>query len=573
MQNPYTYLYPGVIYQKLSNGSVVLYFVSDRGVFASLNQGKTWYNVDYNLPTLVLNSMEIYNNVCYVTTQGSGIWYSPQLYNLTFFKNLPVLTGYLPSNGSLNINGEPVKKYGFFLVYLKPGLNTITTNRTYYLDAAPGKVYYFNFSNLQRFLNINEIGLPEGIQWNMVINGKDYNMTGNCTVTIPQNVNSIYVLPVGTDYSIYYPFKNFYAVNSSLIIDLTIQFSQYVEAKYINLSSYVKNIFWTTQIAYSSGYIAYGGGGDMAILKISNMNVKDIGNPFPDGQVYSVSSYENGFIIGGSLSPDRPGLSYYDLKTGTFQSLSALLPLNWSGPFAKISSVFAINNDSFGFIGGASGSTFFGIVKNGRLVNLVPYLPSYFIPHSGSYYTYSAAYLSAYNSIIISDGYNFGAFYMSNDSFRDLDAQLQFPVYVGYFPQYTPSSAFISSDGNLAVITGVDLSSGLPFVLTYSPSKGLSDISSAFPGGEYFDTVTWDGNAFVLSGIMENSQLPYLVIYDPERNSVTAVNITASGNIVDSATGTGNSFYYTTFYSIPVPNENYVIDKSYYGLAELTPTG
>ncbi|MEM3193080.1 MAG: hypothetical protein QW292_13550, partial [Candidatus Parvarchaeota archaeon] len=569
-QTPYVFFYPEVIYQKLSNGTAILYFVSNRGVFATTDQGETWKNVTYNLPTLTLNSMEIYGNTCYVTTQGSGIFYDPSLFNLSYRKSVPILTGYLPHGMNLSVNGVSILSSGFFSTRLKQGLNSINTGEQIYINATDGNIYFFNFTSLQIVVVLRAENIPASTEWSISAGGKIYNITGNATVTIPLGAKRIYIFPIRSDYSIYYPLVNNISLNSSIFSSFTIPFKPEEEVNYQNVSNEMGGNFWTTQIAINRGDALYGGGGNMVLLNLSTMQTHNIGNPFPNGQVFSVSSFSDGFIIGGTISPNRPGLAFYDLASGSFNNLSSALPSTWNGSFAQISSVFAIGLYSFGFIGGTSNQTFLGLIDNNSLINLSPHLPSYFESSGGN--LFSGAYIQIDNSLIISSGSHLGLFSLVNDSYSDLTPLL--PISVSIEQQYsTISKAYIASDGTGALILGTDQSNGRPFVGYYSPASGMKDLSDSFPTSELYDSVTWNGRDFVLSGKMVDGSPPEIILYDPSNGFLTTVGTSSYGNVslIDSAILHNSSLLFTSFNSRE--ERNYSVLSSRYGIVDIKPTG
>jgi len=568
IQTQYVYMYPGMLYQKLSNGTAILYFVSNRGVFASLNQGKTWYNIVYNIPTLVTTTMEIYNNICYVTTQGSGIWYSSSISNLSFSKDYPLLTGYLPKNHNLTLNGIPLNLHGYFAVFLKSGVNSIyIDNHLLYLNLTLGNIYFLNFSSINIHLNLDERNLPSGMSWTVEAGGIVYNLTGNSTLDVPLGTTNISIFPVRTDFSIYYPYVNNISINSSSMYSSYIVpfFEKQLETD-INISDRMSGNLWTAQIAYNSGYALYGGGGDLMLTNVKTLNVKDVGNPFPDGQVFAISPFEDSFIIGGTVSNNRPGLALYNISSDTFQNLSYYLPESWNGPSAEISSIFVINQYSFGFIGGTYSKMFFGIIDNNTFYNFSQYLQSHLVMSNN----YCGAYIASSDSILISNGANIGIFDLKNNNYSDISYMLPHNLDIG-FSNFTVSKAFIASDGSSAIIIGYNTETYQPYVLLYNGS-GFSDISNLFPSNELYDSVTWNGRDFVVSGVSENSS-PYVILYNASSDLISEIPTTAFGNIglIDSAVLVNSSLLFTTFNSRMVGN--YSVLSSYYGMINLIPTG
>ena len=566
---------PPQVFFHQQGGKTFLIYTTDQGIFYSTDLGKSWLNVTYNIPSSVISDLFISNNgSAYVSTYGMGVWYDPSLFVSNFSTDSPIFTGYLPSGSILTIDGAAISRAGYFSMVINPGNNSIDwEGERLSLVASQGDLYFFNFSNLQMFLSLSERNLPAGTEWNVSAGGRVYSMMGNGTVTLPPGTGGIYVFTVATDYSIYYSSSDFYPISSSLTSSVVIPFNQTVRAIDTNLTSSMNNIFWTTSTSYNKGYEIFGGGGDMELLKLSSMNVKDIGNPFPAGQVFTITPYSDGFLIGGSISDNRPGISYYNISTGSFSNYSSLLPVTWNASSATISSIFGMNSSAFGFIGGGVDSAYFGIVDGRRFINLDPYLPSSFTPSNGWYDRYSGAYLSSYQGFILSDGTDIGIFYLQNKSFHDISPLMPNGFFVGLGNEVSPSSDFISSNDSTAVISGTCY--GGQFTVLYNPGKGIKDISSLFPSSEYMDTATWHGKDIVLSGHESSGNSSSIFIYNTSRQLPTEINTTHYGNtsLIDSAIMVGNSVYFTTFNVKQVPNQIYVIDSSYYGVIKLTPTG
>jgi len=554
-----------VYFYNTSSGPLLI-FTSSQGIFASYNFGKNWIDYSYNIPAPVITSFYLsQNGKAYVSTYGSGIWLDPDFLNFTTFKDVPILTGYLPSGLNLSINGINIEEQGFFYSVLKQGQNSIYAGKQLYLNATDGNVYFINFTSLQATLFLKAEGLPTNAIWHIEVGGNIYNIFGTGQIKLPFNVKMIYVFPVRSDYSIYYPEQNNFTLNLSLFSSLTVQFKQVEILNYENITSRMTGNFWTTQIAYNMGYVLYGGGGSLILLNTNNLSIKEIENP--SAQVFSISGYKNGFLIGGTISQYRPGLFYYNISSGAMENLSYYFPSGWQGNYMKLST-FVINNYSFGFIGGGSNVLFFGLVDNGTLENLTQYLPFYFVPNN----IYSASYISSEKAVLISNGIYFGMFYLNNFTYHDLTGSLPYQVGIG-IPYWTPSSSFIASNGNEFIIIGSHCTNGTPFVGLYSKSKGLLDISNIFSNIEYFDTVTWSGHDFVLSGMMLNNSAPFVYLYNASANSLTLISTSIFGNVslIDSAIIHNSTLYFTSFNSRQ--EQYYSVLYSYYGIVDLTPTG
>ena len=558
------------------SGRLMLVFTSDQGLFVSSDLGITWSNYSYNLPSTVINSFYASpNGTSYVATYGSGIFIDQNLFNLSYHLAPPVISGYLPSGSILTIDGVAISRAGYFSMVINPGNNSIDwEGERLSLVATQGDIYFFNFSNMQIFLSLSERNLPVGSEWNVSANGKNYSIMGNGTLTLPPGTSGIYVLPVATDYSIYCPSNNFYPLNSSLTSSIVVQFNQTVRTVYSNVTSSMNGMFWSTQAAYNRGLVLYVGGGPLGLLNVTSNEASILQIPNYAGIADTVVPFGDGFLIGGSASPNRPGIYYYNISTHSFANYSGLLPATWNDSHAFISSIFGMNSSAFGFIGGGVDSAYFGIVDGRGFINLTSYLPSSFTPSNGWYDRYSGAYLSSYQGFVLSDGADIGIFYLQNKSFHDISPLMPNGFYVGtQGNEWSPSSDFISSNDSTAIISGTGY--GGQFTVLYNPGKGIKDISSLFPSSEYMDTATWHGRDIVLSGHESIDNSSSIFIYNTSRQLATEINTTHYGNtsLIDSAIMVGNSVYFTTFNVKHVPNQSYVIDSSYYGAIKLTPTG
>ncbi len=563
------------IYFQYYRGNEYLVFTSDQGLFISDNMGESWINCSYNLPSTVINSFFLsQGGEGYVATYGAGIFMDEDILNLTFFESNPVITGYVPAGRSVSIDNISMNGPGYFSEKVKEGMNTILwEGEDLYLNTSAGKVYFFNFSLMQKFITVEQEGLPVGTVWDVYAEGSQYSVNGTVTLALPPGTGEIYVPPVGTDYSIYCPEQSSYYIGSSLTSSISVVFNETIRSSSINLTKAMDGMFWSTQIAYNRGYILYAGG-TVGLLNVTTDEGQRLQSSDYSGVVDTAVPFSTGFLVGGSASQDRPSIYYYNISTGEFTNLSSLLPASWNASNSAISSLFVVNSSAFGFIGGSVNSVYFGVIYNNRFVDLTSYLPSSFTPSNGWYDRYSGAYLSSCQGFILSDGADIGIFYLQNKSFQDISALMPNGFFVGMGGnEWSPSSDFISSNNTTAIITGKDNTG--QFTLLYSPDTGIRDISSLFPPSEYMDTVTWQGKDIVLSGHESNGGSSSIFIYNTSRKIPTAINTSYYGNtsMIDSAIMVGNSVYFTTFNVKTVPNENYVILSSYYGAVSLTPTG
>ena len=562
------------------NGSTFLIYTTDQGIYASTDLGAGWMNLTYNIPTSVVSDLFISDNgSAYLSTYGMGVWYDPDLFVANYSLNKPMLAGYLPSSDYLVINGIRTNGNGFFTSFLRGGNNTIyigSLGSNVSLMAVPGKIYFENFSSVSSLLTVEADGLTYGAHFSLSIGGNSFYVENGSTIQTGIQTYDFSVGNIATDYSIYSPSPQHGEINgSSLISTLHIAFSVKAESSFSNLSGRLTGgPFWTTSIAYNEGEIMYTGGGNIAVLNVSSRDVSVFQFPSPNGLVNSVTAYGNGFLIGGSSSPNRAGIYYFDISTRIFTNYTSFLPTSWNGSFSAISALFGINSSAFGFIGGGIDSVYFGLIDNGKFVDLAQYLPSSLVPTNGGSYRYSGAYIASVRGIVISSGSYIGIFYLDSRIFSDISQLMPTSFYVGTLGNvWSPSSDFISSNSSTAMIIGrTDLG---PMEVLYNPTRGMSDLSKIFPQSEYADAVTWSGSEFILSGYSAGNSTPSVFIYNASKGSLTEVGTGYFGNLsmVDSTILAGNSLYFTTFNSKPIPNTVYVADYSYYGTIRLTATG
>ncbi len=555
------------------NGKTFMIYTTDQGIFESTDLGKTWTNITYNIPTSVISDLFISNNnSAYVSTYGMGVWYDPDLFNQTFFESPPILTGYLPDNESMIINGNTIYGRGYFSIAVNKGINTIASpllRENIYLNGTDGLLYFLNLSSPKLPLIFKENGLQRNLMFTISINGISSILSNNSILYLPPGLTSISFYPVSNDFSIFMPEKTILEINMNIIPQtVTINYTQKFKNYFTNLTSEMIGNIWTTNINYNKGNIIFAGAGNNIILNISTMQIKQV-FPFSLGIITAIP-FGDGFLLGGTeCCSNKPALFYYNLSTGNVSNLTYILPPSWN---SQIDNLFNINSTSFGLVGGNTSTIYFGIIKNNTFYNLSKYIPSYF--HS---YYYSAAYISTYNCIIVSDEEYIGIFYLKNNTFEDISSLFPNNYYVG--PDvWAPSYSYIATNGNEAMIIGTLLNGNIcdqPMVTLFNPKNGVTDLSNLFSGTGIIDSVYSNGKDFVLTGMTLNGKNPPIFIYNPNENSLTEVNTTYFGNfsLIDSAILVNNSIYFTTFNSKSIPNATYVLDSSYYGLINLTPVG
>jgi len=204
---------PPQLYFYIVRGIPAIVYTCDQGIFVSFDFGKVWHNYTFNLNDPVVTSLDLINGSAYISTYGSGVWYDPSLFNLTFSLDPPLLTGYAESAMSLSVNEVRINTSGYFSLSLKSGINTIVygpENEKIIINATNGSIYFVNFSEIfPRLYNVavTETGLPSGTKWPVTFNGAtSSSTTSNITFTgVPAgnytwNATSIIAMGIGTRY-------------------------------------------------------------------------------------------------------------------------------------------------------------------------------------------------------------------------------------------------------------------------------------------------------------------------------------------------------------------------------------
>jgi len=195
---------PPQLYFYIVRGIPAIVYTCDQGIFVSFDFGKVWHNYTFNLNDPVVTSLDLINGSAYISTYGSGVWYDPSLFNLTFSLDPPLLTGYAESTMSLSVNGVRINASGYFSLSLKSGINTIVygpENEKIIINATNGSIYFVNFSEIfPRLYNVavtfTESGLPTGTSWSVTLNGTTKTSTNQSLVfNEPAGTYSYTVIP------------------------------------------------------------------------------------------------------------------------------------------------------------------------------------------------------------------------------------------------------------------------------------------------------------------------------------------------------------------------------------------
>jgi photosystem II stability/assembly factor-like uncharacterized protein len=187
----------------------------DRGILVSLDQGRHWAPINYNLRSGEVTSVWFYNNNLYISTYGEGILV---FYNFSI-DNLPgTINGFTNLNDlNLTIDGRPIDIYGgHFRAFLKPGNHTLVylangVPKTMNISVKPMETYnvFINATLAPPTIIRNytiifkEVGLPPGTVWYVTLNGQTFYT--NSTEIVFQRSNGTYFYAVGTENKDYTP--------------------------------------------------------------------------------------------------------------------------------------------------------------------------------------------------------------------------------------------------------------------------------------------------------------------------------------------------------------------------------
>jgi hypothetical protein len=201
---------PIVVYWLNIPGYPLICATVDRGILVSLDQGRNWVPINYNLRSGEVTSAWFSNNNLYISTYGEGILVYPNF----SIDNLPgTINGFTNVNNlSLTIDGQPINIYeGHFRVFLKPGnytfsylLNGIT--KTMIINVKPMGTYniFLNATSIQNYtVSFTESGLPPGTTWYVNLsNGQSFkSMTNTITFTEPNGTYSYTITTENKNYA------------------------------------------------------------------------------------------------------------------------------------------------------------------------------------------------------------------------------------------------------------------------------------------------------------------------------------------------------------------------------------
>jgi photosystem II stability/assembly factor-like uncharacterized protein len=191
---------PIEVYWLNTSGYPLICATVDRGILVSLDQGRNWVPINYNLRSGEVTSVWFNNNNLYISTYGEGILVYPNF----SIDNLPgTINGYTNvDNLNITINGQPINTYeGHFRVFLKPGNYTLSyllngVTKTITIDVKPMGTYNIFINARNYTISFTETGLPPGAQWSVSLNGTTRSSTSNTlTFNVPMGNYSYTVIP------------------------------------------------------------------------------------------------------------------------------------------------------------------------------------------------------------------------------------------------------------------------------------------------------------------------------------------------------------------------------------------
>jgi hypothetical protein len=181
----------------------------NRGILISLDQGRNWVPINYNLRSREVTSAWFSNNNLYISTYGEGILVYPNF----SIDNLPgTINGFTNVNNlSLTIDGQPVNVYeGHFRVFLKPGNYTLSyllngVTKTMNISVKPMGTYniFLNVTSIQNYtISFTESGLPLGTLWYVTLNGQTiYSNSSEITFKEPNGTYSYTITTENKNYA------------------------------------------------------------------------------------------------------------------------------------------------------------------------------------------------------------------------------------------------------------------------------------------------------------------------------------------------------------------------------------
>jgi len=523
---------PQVFFHRAWNGTW-LFYTTDNGLFVSYNLGNSWSSLDFNLPTRVISDIFFSSNgSVYISTYGQGVFYDPELLNISYNDVIPVLTGY--SNGSIILNDVEYNEHGYFSLDLKYGENNISFNFKNSIEnlkifGNAGGVYFLNTSSNISEISVIANGIGQAQHFFIVIGNKIFSLNGGLNnISMPNGLYSYHVFTSSNDYSIYYPLNSSGIINASFMPNnLILNFFGNTNNNSEIISS--NGLSWVATESSNNNYIVFAGGG-IGYLNIST--AMEYPGPSVNGTFYCSANDDNEFILGGGMLNGGALIIGYYPQNNTLINYTSLIPSSWSHRIgAQIESVQIINNGSIIFAGSGPNLIFLGEINGGKFFNLSNYLVNSINNPFPWTTTISISYIKNSNSLIIYGGCGsksniFSGLELLNLTTMDeIDLSQALPYGVSLnMPVWIPNGNFIASNNNSALILANLF--GQQGYVAILKNEEIMDESSLFPSNVIFIRAAWNGHDYILAGLNGTSQTPVVYIFNPLTLSVTEINST-----------------------------------------------
>ena len=543
----------GAVYFDSFKGTSYLFYVGLGKILESNSLGSNWTNISFNLTRFgAVTGVSFNSSSVYISTYGSGVWENQYIFDTTHLNSSPLLTGFVPSNMKIELNGASENLSGYFSIYLRDGNNTIDwEGEKLSLNATNDMLYFYNFSNMQNILKVSEKNLPAGTEWYISANGNTYSIRGTAIITLPPLTNGIYVSPVATEYSIYYPSKTFYPINSSsLSSSIYVNFTQKEETSNSDITSKVSGIMWEAGSVYNDGYILYYGQG-LGLYDVKDGSFVSVNSQIP-GYFRSATPFGSGFVLGGSNYGNGGILGFYNLTDMSLENLTGLMPQTWHHMASGVITSVTASNGYIYFSLVASGHNYLGGISGTKFTNLTSYIYSY--QYNGGEQELAIDYIGSINAIVFSTYWNqgfLGLLYLSNLTAENLTAMI--PHGIGYGNIMSTSSAVVSSaPSSFDLVASGQNGTGYIGIFEYSGNSFLHT-SLWLP---YFSpsSTEWDGHDYIISGQWSNGDSYIVAVSLNGAVSYIFSDITGSGTLINSVTSVDYSrlaivYYYNGSYS------------------------
>ncbi|MGC8600712.1 MAG: InlB B-repeat-containing protein, partial [Nitrososphaeria archaeon] len=559
---------PQVFFYNTSNG-VALFYTTDEGIYETLNLGKTWTCIDYNIPAPVISDLFFSGNgTAYVSTYGMGVWEDPDL-NITFVSVPPLLTGFLPSGSTLYVNGVKESLEGYFVLSLKKYSNGITLsengrNYSFFLNASPASIYYINFAENSTVLRFEAPEVQSSQSWFMALGSRVYSVRGPyADFVVPVGNISYHAFSYVSDYAYYLPYGASGRLETSFAPEkVTLNFTPYSYYDVKEIDTNISGIIWLQAVSNNGRYLVAAGTGILT-LNLNSMQEKVTPISFV---VCAVEPYESGFIVGG-YGKNGALLYYFNPQNGSLSPIE--LPQSWENCSGALVSAVQVVGSRLFLIGSGPGKVFFEEMYDGEFYNLSGYLTADFESFPWTCY-YSEIYVPAWNSIVV-EGNGFqtslGILNLTGMRFTDLTQELPVGTNLGVpVASWYPISESMSTNNQSVLVLG-QTANRKPYIALLQRNGKLTDISYLFPADVALLRSAWNGHDYILSGINSSSSTPSVFLLNPQTLTVLQINsryLQGSGMVVDLSAVNYTSFALATFIEVPQGTYNVIHSRLLY---------